>query len=145
LSVGFVLSVMAHSPQKEAAYLFAQWLSSPEVSLERVMLPYALRDPYRRSHIASPAYRALWPSATEYLTTLETAAARAYLDLGITGAADYEASFYVALFDIRQGSEVATAMRRLADAWDAITRRHGRHRQRESYAEWLEHAAPGGM
>ena len=32
---------------KEAAYLFIQWLNSKEISLQRVQLPYALRDPFR--------------------------------------------------------------------------------------------------
>ena len=48
-----MLCVFERSKRKEAAYLFMQWLNSPEVSLERVMLPYSLRDPFRLSHISS--------------------------------------------------------------------------------------------
>ena len=52
---------------REAAYLFTQWTTRPAVSLARVMLPYALRDPYRLSHFKSPLYQALWPDAKQYL------------------------------------------------------------------------------
>ena len=73
---GFHLGVSADSPNKEAAYLFIQWMTSPTISLERVMLPYALRDPYRLSHYASEEYRGRWPNAGDYLDTLQAAAER---------------------------------------------------------------------
>ncbi|MFN7144445.1 MAG: extracellular solute-binding protein [Myxococcota bacterium] len=142
LLVGFVLSVMASSRNHELAYLFLQWLSSPEISLDRVMLPYALRDPFRRSHVRSPAYRALWPGAPEYLDTLETAAERSYFDLGLPGALDYQLAFRIALAEIRQGTDVDTAMRHLAARWDEVTARHGARRQRAAYALWLAGATP---
>ena len=47
LAAGFCLSVASTSKQKEAAYLFIQWLNSDEISIQRVQLPYALRDPFR--------------------------------------------------------------------------------------------------
>ncbi len=137
ISVGFVLSVLARSQRKEAAYLFIQWLTSPEVSLARVMLPYGLRDPYRLSHIESPAYRGLWPSAPDYLDTLEKAADRASLDLGIPGAMDYEAAFRIAVTEIGQGGGVESAVRRMAATWDEITSGLGRERQRRAFADWL--------
>ncbi len=64
-------------------------MTSPSISLQRVMLPYALRDPYRISHFKSPAYRKLWPSAKEYLIGLNNGANNAVLDLIMSGAADY--------------------------------------------------------
>jgi multiple sugar transport system substrate-binding protein len=144
LSVGFGLSVLARSRNKEAAYLFIQWLTSPEVSLDRVMLPYALRDPYRRSHIDSPAYRQLWAGAPAYLDTLEEAAERASLDLAIPRAVEYEAAFRVAVTEIGQGGGVETTMRRMAAKWDEITHAQGRGRQRRAYADWLRNSSwPG--
>ena len=58
LASAFMLSVSSDSRNKDAAYLFAQWMNSPTISLERVMLPYTLRDPFRLSHYESEAYRA---------------------------------------------------------------------------------------
>ena len=89
LALGFLLCVFQRSRSKEAAYLFLQWLNSPEISLERVMLPYALRDPFRISHISSPKYRARWPAAKEYLDTLGAAATltgNAFEGLEVAGA-----------------------------------------------------------
>jgi multiple sugar transport system substrate-binding protein len=137
MALGWLLTVLSDSRQKEAAYLFLQWLSSPEISLQRVMLPYALRDPYRQSHITSPAYRALWPAAPEYLDTLKSAASTALLDLTLPGAPEYEEAFYRAASDVRLGTEVGVAMDQMAAAWEAITDRYGRSRQRTAYQDFL--------
>ena len=41
------------------AYLFIQWLNSEDISIQRVQLPYALRDPFRDSHYTNrPSTRA---------------------------------------------------------------------------------------
>ena len=53
----FLKCVSADSKNQELAYLFTQWSTSPSISLQRVMLPYTLRDPYRISHYKSARYR----------------------------------------------------------------------------------------
>jgi multiple sugar transport system substrate-binding protein len=139
LALGFFLCVFSRSRQKEPAYLFAQWLNSPAISLERVMLPYALRDPFRLTHVSSPRYRKQWASAPAYLDLLAAAATRgALLDLIIPGHADYADAFFVAITEVRLGTDVPTAMRRMAQTWEAITERYGRGRQRAAYAEYLQ-------
>jgi len=138
MALGWLLAVLSHSRQKEAAYLFLQWLNSPEISLQRVMLPYTLRDPYRQSHIESPAYRKLWPAAPAYLDTLKNAADKAFLDLTIPGAPEYEEAFYQAASNIRLGTTVDAAMDQMAAAWEAITERYGRDHQRSAYEEFLK-------
>ena len=139
LAVGFLLGVMANSRMKEAAYLFIQWLSSPEVSLQRVMLPYTLRDPYRRSHIESPQFRSLWPAAPAYLDTLGSAACdMGLLELCILGTTDYENAFYVAMTNIQLQMPIERAMRQLAADWDATTKRLGWDRQRAAYTQFLQ-------
>jgi multiple sugar transport system substrate-binding protein len=138
MALGFLLCLFSRSRQKEAAYLFMQWLNSPEVSLERVMLPYALRDPFRLSHITSPKYRGRWSGAPAYLDTLASAASRgALLDLILPGHADYADAFFIAVTDVRLGTAVPVAMKRMAARWEAITDSYGRRRQREAYAEYL--------
>ena len=66
-ATGFNKALAADSANPDAAYLMMQWMTSPPVSLARVMLPYALRDPYRLSHFKSDLYAALWPDAKAYL------------------------------------------------------------------------------
>jgi multiple sugar transport system substrate-binding protein len=144
LALGFILSIFSRSRHKEAAYLFAQWLNSPEISLERVMLPYSLRDPFRLSHMTSPKYRQRWPSAPAYLDLLASAATKGgLLDLIIPGHADYTDAFFVAVTDVRLGTDVKVAMRRMAETWEAITERYGRRSQRTAYAEYLRR--PGAL
>lgn len=137
MALGWLLSVLSRSRQKEAAYLFTQWINSPEVSLKRVMLPYTLRDPFRQSHVMSPEYQSLWPTAPAYLETLKTAAGKAYLDLTIPGAPEYEEAFYKAVNDVRLGTEIGQATDQMAASWEAITERYGRSRQRTAYEDFL--------
>lgn len=138
LSVGFVLSVTAESHAREATYLFFQWLTSPRISLERVKLPTALRDPYRESHLTSKGYRSLWSTAPEYLDTLRQAAKVALIDLSIPGAALYQNAFFVALTDVRLGMTPDAAMTNLVAAWNRITDARGRDGQREAYRYFMK-------
>ena len=146
-ALGFMLSVMAHSPHPEAAYLFIQWLNSPEISLQRVMLPYSFRDPYRQSHIRSQAFRRLWPTAPAYLDTLREAADVAMIDLIMPGAQEYEEAFFVALTDVRLGATPEASLHRVAETWNAITERYGHARQKRAYEAFLARpgAKPGGV
>ena len=136
LAVGFSLSVAAGSRNKEAAYLFAQWMNSEEISLQRVMLPYALRDPFRESHFTSEEYMALWPEAPEYLQTLKQGAETGLLDLSLIQTDRYEEGIRQALSRLWAGEEVGTILDDLAAQWDQLTDRIGVDNQRRVYADW---------
>ncbi len=90
LAAGFALSVSANSKKKEPAYLFIQWLNSKDISIERVQLPYALRDPFRDSHFASEEYKSRWPEAPQYLEALQAGAVNGLLDLSMIQTDKYE-------------------------------------------------------
>ena len=135
---GFMLGVAANSKNKEAAYLFAQWANSPSISLERCMLPYALRDPYRLSHYASEEYRGRWAYAGEYLDTLKAAADGALLDLVIPGSFDYHIAVDQAATAVIAGSDVQESLDGLAGSWNDITDRLGRDKQKAAYAEYVK-------
>ena len=90
LAAGFALSVSSTSKNKDAAYLFIQWLNSEDVSRQRVQLPYTLRDPFRDSHYADPGYLALWPNAKDYLAALKQASQTGLLDLSLLQTDKYE-------------------------------------------------------
>ena len=135
---GFQLAVSADSPSKDAAYLFCQWMTSPEISLQRVMLPYALRDPYRLSHYASEEYRARWATAPVYLDTLKAAADTALVDLTMPGAAEYNTAMDNAVTAAQASTPADQAMKDGAAAMDAITDRIGRDKQKAAYAEFLK-------
>jgi multiple sugar transport system substrate-binding protein len=140
----FIKAVMATSKNQEAAYLFNQWANSPSISLQRVMLPYTLRDPYRMSHYRSPAYRKLWKSAAEYLETLCEAANDAVLDLTMSGAGDYANAIDRGMTSAYAGKDVQDALDEAAAEWDSITRKLGVAKQRASYQNFLTYPGATG-
>jgi multiple sugar transport system substrate-binding protein len=134
----FVQCVSADSKNPEAAFLYNLWLTSPSISLQVVMLPYTLRDPYRISHYKSPAYRKLWPSAREYLVALNAAANNAVIDMIMSGAGDYANSIDRAMTAIYAGKDIQSGLDGAAKEWDAITDKLGVANQRAAYAQFLK-------
>lgn len=142
LAGGFNLGVSSDSQNKEAAYLFIQWLQSPEISLERVKLQYALRDPYRESHFNDEGYQNLWSNAAEYLDVLRQGAEVGVHDLGIPGAREYEQALDRAITAAYAGTDPKAALDRAAAEWDEITERIGTEAQKAAYDEWVSSRAP---
>jgi multiple sugar transport system substrate-binding protein len=138
LAGGFNLGVSADSQNKEAAYLFIQWMNSPQISLQRVMLPFALRDPFRLSHFDSPLYRAQWPAAGDYLDTLKEAALEGQFELGIPGAREYAEAVDNACTSAFAGTDPKEAMDAAAQRWSDITQRLGVEEQQKNYELWLQ-------
>lgn len=140
-NAGFSLGISTSSPNKEAAYLFAQWLTSPSISLQRVMLPYALRDPYRISHFESEEYRSRWATAGDYLDTLRAAADTCLLDLIMPGSNEYHVAMDQVVTSAQGGTSVEEALATGDAEFNAITDRIGRESQKAAYEEFL--ALPG--
>jgi len=136
LAAGFSLSVSASSNNKEAAYLFIQWLNSEDVSIERVQLPYALRDPFRDSHFASEEYRSRWPEAPQYLEALQQGAVSGLLDLSLLQTDRYEEALRQAVSRLWAGEDPQAILDDVAAQWDAVTERIGVDAQRAAYQDW---------
>jgi multiple sugar transport system substrate-binding protein len=136
LGVGFALSVSSTSKNKEAAYLFIQWLNSKQTSLERVQLPYTLRDPFRTSHYESPEYRGLWPDAGAYLDTVKLSGEKGLLDLSLLQQDKYDEAMSKALSSLFAGTSPKEVADSLAATFDGITEKVGAERQREIYLSW---------
>lgn len=137
-AAGFLKCISADSKNLEAAYLTMQWMTSPTISLQRVMLPYALRDPYRISHFRSEEYQNLFPGADQYLETLNEAANHGVIDLIMPGAADYSTAIDRALSSVWGGRDPQQALDEAAAEWDRITDRLGTDEQRDAYRAFLE-------
>ena len=136
LAAGFALSVSASSKQKDAAYLFIQWLNSEEISLERVQLPYALRDPFRDSHFTSAEYRGRWGEAGEYLDALKAGAVTGLLDLSIIQTDRYEEALRQGISRLWAGDDPQTILNDVAAQWDTLTDRIGMDAQKAAYGAW---------
>jgi multiple sugar transport system substrate-binding protein len=133
---GYVKALAADSANPEAAYLFMQWVTSPSVSLVRVMLPYTLRDPYRLSHYTSPHYRALWPEAKDYLISLSNSANVAVIDIAMPGSQDYALSLDRMCTAVWAGGDPKAALQQAAQEWDQTTSRLGVDSQRAAYEQF---------
>lgn len=136
LAAGFALAVAEGSEKKELAYLFAQWLNSREISLQRVMLPYALRDPFRTSHFESEEYKGLWPSAPDYLAALQEGAETGLLDMSIIDTFAYEEALTRAVVSALAGGNARDALDQAAEEWDELTDEIGVDDQRAAYEDW---------
>jgi multiple sugar transport system substrate-binding protein len=136
LAAGFALSVASGSKHKEAAYLFAQWMNSEEISLQRVQLPYALRDPFRDTHFASEEYRSRWDNAGDYLDILAEGAKTGLLDLSLLQIDRYNESLRQGFSRLWAGDDPQTILNDIAADWDKLTDRIGVDKQRRVYADW---------
>jgi multiple sugar transport system substrate-binding protein len=136
LAAGFALSIASTSKNKDAAYLFIQWLNSEDISLQRVQLPYALRDPFRDSHFVSPEYLAKWPDAKDYLAALGEGAKTGLLDLSLLQTDKYEEVLRQAISKLWAGEDPKAILDQAAVEWDAITEKIGVDKQKAVYQAW---------
>jgi multiple sugar transport system substrate-binding protein len=136
LAAGFALSVASTSKNKEAAYLFIQWLNSEEISGKRVKLPYALRDPFRDSHFKDPEYAKLWPDAKDYLAALQAGANTGLLDLSLIQTDKYEEAIRQGVSRLWAGDDPKKILDDMAKQWDDITRKVGVEKQKAVYKAW---------
>jgi multiple sugar transport system substrate-binding protein len=141
LASGFALSIGSNSKNKEAAYLFAQWMNSEDISIQRTKLPTALRDPFRTSQYSDPGYLALWPDAKDYLQTLKDASEVGLLDLSLLQTDKYEEVLRQSISKLWAGEDPKAILDKAAADWDAITAEIGVDKQKAVYADW---AAKGG-
>jgi multiple sugar transport system substrate-binding protein len=141
LAIGHALSVASSSKNKEAAYLFIQWMNSEEISAKRVQLPYTLRDPFRTSHYSNPEYLAKWPDAKEYLGTLKKASESGLFDLSLIQTDKYEEVLRLGFSRLWAGADPKAIVDDMARQWDEITQKVGVDKQRTVYVAW--EAKPG--
>jgi multiple sugar transport system substrate-binding protein len=136
LAAGFALSISSTSKNKDAAYLFIQWLNSEEISTQRVELPTTLRDPFRVSHYTNPGYLALWPDAKDYLATLKQASETGLLDLSLIQTDKYEEVLRQSISKLWAGEDPKAILDKAAADWDAITAKIGVNKQKAAYKDW---------
>lgn len=136
LAAGFCLSVASTSKQKDAAYLFIQWLNSEDISMQRVQLPFALRDPFRNSHYTDPVYLSRWPEAKQYLATLKEASETGLLDLSLLQTDKYEEVLRQSISRLWAGEDPKKILDDGAKQWDAITDKIGVDKQKAVYTSW---------
>ena len=136
---GWVASVPKNSRHQDAAWDFIAWYASPENSLGDVVRAGSGVNPYRLSHFThvDAWTEALSPAAAaRYLGVIQDSldSPNAALDLRLPGFHRYTEALETALGPVLSGRQsAATAMHRVAEAWEAITDDLGRERQLAIY------------
>jgi multiple sugar transport system substrate-binding protein len=133
---GFISGISPDSKNKDAAYLYIQWMHSKDQSLKNAMRPVGLRDPFRLSHYDSPEYQKLWPGAPAYLEVLKEGASEGLADISIIETFKYQDAMARAVIAAIGGEDPKAALDALAAEWDQITETVGVDKQREAYKVW---------
>ncbi|KAA3649780.1 MAG: extracellular solute-binding protein [Proteobacteria bacterium] len=129
LIYGNNLVIPARARQTALAFLFAMWLTDPDISARSVGVAGGFTDPYRYHHFDDPRIRAVYGPAF-----LDVARAQLpYVAPAGTGLPG-DSAYLDALSDnlslaARGGQSAAEAMRNTARQWEAITERLGRPAQ----------------
>ncbi len=124
------LVVSRSSKQKELAFLYAMWLSDPDISARSISVTTGIADPYRFNHLRDPQVRSIYTAqALESLSQHVGIAVPA--GTGLPGDAEYIGALNKNLWAASKGEITAKqAMDKVATEWEAITDKHGREKQK---------------
>lgn len=123
------LVIPASAPHPVLAFLYAMWLTDPDVSLRSVGISGGFADPYRWSHLRDERIRATY--TPEALAVFADAWPTAWPPgTGLRGDNEYLAALDRHLTAAARGEMgAAEAMKRTTSDWEAITKRIGRATQ----------------
>lgn len=136
---GYGLVVNSHSKKnKEAAYLWAQWYTSPENLILADRNPSGNTDVVEKSVFRNPAMRKIFPGAGPYLDAQEANLKQAVPDPIIPGYTEYTQALEIEISNFMTGKKSAKqALDAAAKQWDKITDSFGREQQKAIYQNFL--------
>jgi multiple sugar transport system substrate-binding protein len=128
----FVVNEYSEIP--EAAYLYAQWITGPTMSMRSIPNEGGYFDPWRRNHFEapSPEFYAGYPG--DYLAVQFDEMTQAVPEIIMPGAAEYHDAIdknLQAAYNKQKTPE--KAMQDAAKEMDRITKRRGKDKQKESW------------
>lgn len=123
------LVIPSSAPHPALAFLYAMWLTDPDVSLRSVGISGGFADPYRWSHLRDERIRSAY--TPEALAVFADAWPSVSLPgTGLRGDSEYLAALDRHLTAAARGEiGAAEAMKRTTNDWEAITQRIGRAAQ----------------
>ena len=135
---GLMLTISSDSRNKDLAYLFAQWYTSPSVELDWIPLTYALGKPTRNSQYVDPKLQTIFPTSNKWLENLKSGAyAPPHPDVNIPGSKEYHDAVDEACTAAFAGTDPKAALDQAAAKWSAVTQRLGVDKQRQAYVSFL--------
>jgi len=117
------------SEHKELAFLFAMWLSDPDISIRSILVTSGIADPYRMNHITDER---AWSIYTKQV--LDNLARQITITIpagtGLPGDTEYiQALNKNLLLAGKRELTAKEAMECTAQEWEAITEKYGREKQ----------------
>jgi len=123
---------------KEAAYLYTQWFTSPENLIQANQNLGGNTDVVRASIFADPSMAELFPGADEYLDAQKANLAQAVPDPVLPGYGEYAQALEIELSNALTGQKSPQeALDDAAEAWDEITDSYGREEQLQVWQNFL--------
>jgi multiple sugar transport system substrate-binding protein len=131
---GYGYAVSRFSANPELAYAYAQWMTSPTISMDAIPYLGGYSDPYRVNHMLEPSQRMIDTYSPEYLQTLYDNMVNTVPDFCLPGGFEYQDALDAEIHAAMTGSKAPKqALDDAARAVDRITRRVGRDKARQSW------------
>jgi len=136
---GYSMLISKYSKHPEAAYLVAQYMTSPSSLFQMIQVPYGSTEAIRRSTFEDPRLPTLYPGLGEF-----TKAQLACIEVGhpdpiIPGYHEYRSKLEIQINNCMVGKITPQeALDKAAEDWDKITQRMGKSRQRKYYKFLME-------
>jgi len=136
---GYTILVSNYSDiDKEAAYLYTQWFTSPENLIQANQNLGGNTDVVRASIFANPAMAELFPGAGAYLDAQKANLAQAVPDPVLPGYGEYAQALEIEISNALTGQKSPQeALDDAAAAWDEITDAFGREAQLAVWQNFL--------
>jgi multiple sugar transport system substrate-binding protein len=131
---GWGYTVSKFSANPELAYAYAQWMTSPTISMEAIPNLGGYSDPYRTNQMLEPSQRMVDTYSKPYLQTLYDNMVNTVPDFCLPGGFEYQDALDKEVHACMTGDK--NPKQALADAargFDRITRRVGKERVRKSW------------
>jgi multiple sugar transport system substrate-binding protein len=138
---GYGLVVNSHSKKnQEAAYLWAQWYTSPENLMVADKNPAGNTDVVEKTVFRNLAMRKIFPGAGAYLDAHEANLKQAVPDPIIPGYTEYTQALEIEISNFMTGTTKSAkeALDSAAKQWDTITDRFGIPSQKTIYQNFLK-------
>jgi multiple sugar transport system substrate-binding protein len=136
---GWTVFISADSRNKEAAYQFLRFATSPQVQANIFHYQTGGYEPWRISEFSHPILMGELPAAAKWLRALAEAMEIGTPDLIIPGGFDYYDQIAIHAGEALAGNVSAQeALDACAKEWDRITKRRGKENQLASYQALIE-------
>lgn len=139
---GYGYAVSKYSANPELSYAYAQWMTSPTISMDAIPYLGGYSDPYRVTHMKEPSQRMLDTYGQPYLNTLYDNMVNTVPDFCLPGGFEYQDALDKEIHACMTGEKAPQkALDDAARAFERITRRIGKDKVQQSWLALTQNLA----